>query len=269
MLKITIRLKGGAGSGHHGHAGRPGDVGGSVPGAKLIRALGRAAKASKKDGRFSSGHVGKANVGALVDGGYIKPFQGDHPVYFEVTDKGVALLKDSAPSVPPEKAKPQREYVWQDLLGQRKLSGVKAEALAKGLPGGHDLDVERNQSMGRNSRGQKLAATYYGGLMRLSSGVSARTVVHEVGHHVWDTKVHTAKAQRSVLTAFEQLRSMDTMELLRNGYRPHSLRRGGHEFFADSYAMWFNGGKIGRAKLTKVFPDVANIMGSIERGDEV
>ena len=28
-LKATIRLKGGAGSGHYGHSGRPGEVGGS------------------------------------------------------------------------------------------------------------------------------------------------------------------------------------------------------------------------------------------------
>lgn len=31
-MRITLRYKGGKGSGHHGHAGRPGDVGGSVPG---------------------------------------------------------------------------------------------------------------------------------------------------------------------------------------------------------------------------------------------
>ena len=31
-MKLTIRLKGGPGSGHHGHAGRPGKVGGSLPG---------------------------------------------------------------------------------------------------------------------------------------------------------------------------------------------------------------------------------------------
>jgi len=31
-MKLTIRLKGGPGSGHTGHAGRPGSVGGSVPG---------------------------------------------------------------------------------------------------------------------------------------------------------------------------------------------------------------------------------------------
>ena len=32
-LQLTLRLKGGPGSGHRGHAGRPGSVGGSVPGA--------------------------------------------------------------------------------------------------------------------------------------------------------------------------------------------------------------------------------------------
>ena len=32
MAKITIRLKGGPGSGHYGHTGRPGKVGGSSPG---------------------------------------------------------------------------------------------------------------------------------------------------------------------------------------------------------------------------------------------
>jgi len=31
MTKLTIRLKGGAGSGNHGHKGRPGEVGGSLP----------------------------------------------------------------------------------------------------------------------------------------------------------------------------------------------------------------------------------------------
>jgi hypothetical protein len=31
MSKLTIRLKGGAGSGHHGHRGRPGEQGGSLP----------------------------------------------------------------------------------------------------------------------------------------------------------------------------------------------------------------------------------------------
>jgi hypothetical protein len=31
MSKFTIRLKGGAGSGNHGHKGRPGEVGGSLP----------------------------------------------------------------------------------------------------------------------------------------------------------------------------------------------------------------------------------------------
>ncbi|MFA5035659.1 MAG: hypothetical protein WC479_00580 [Candidatus Izemoplasmatales bacterium] len=31
MVKLTIRLKGGAGSGFHGHKGRPGEVGGSAP----------------------------------------------------------------------------------------------------------------------------------------------------------------------------------------------------------------------------------------------
>lgn len=30
-MKLTIRLKGGAGSGFHGHQGRPGEVGGSLP----------------------------------------------------------------------------------------------------------------------------------------------------------------------------------------------------------------------------------------------
>jgi len=30
-MKLTIRLKGGAGSGHHGHKGRPGEQGGSLP----------------------------------------------------------------------------------------------------------------------------------------------------------------------------------------------------------------------------------------------
>ena len=31
MTKLTIRLKGGAGSGFHGHKGRPGEQGGSLP----------------------------------------------------------------------------------------------------------------------------------------------------------------------------------------------------------------------------------------------
>jgi hypothetical protein len=31
MSKLTIRLKGGVGSGNHGHKGRPGEVGGSAP----------------------------------------------------------------------------------------------------------------------------------------------------------------------------------------------------------------------------------------------
>jgi len=31
MTKLTIRLKGGAGSGNFGHKGRPGEVGGSLP----------------------------------------------------------------------------------------------------------------------------------------------------------------------------------------------------------------------------------------------
>jgi hypothetical protein len=34
-MKFTIRLKGGAGSGHHGHKGRPGEQGGSLPGDAL------------------------------------------------------------------------------------------------------------------------------------------------------------------------------------------------------------------------------------------
>ena len=32
-MKLTLRLKGGPGSGHHGHSGRPGKRGGSLPGA--------------------------------------------------------------------------------------------------------------------------------------------------------------------------------------------------------------------------------------------
>ena len=32
MTKVIVRLKGGPGSGHHGHAGRPGKHGGSLPG---------------------------------------------------------------------------------------------------------------------------------------------------------------------------------------------------------------------------------------------
>jgi len=31
-MQLTVRLKGGLGSGHHGHAGRPGQRGGSLPG---------------------------------------------------------------------------------------------------------------------------------------------------------------------------------------------------------------------------------------------
>ena len=31
-MKLKFSYKGGTGSGHHGHAGRPGKVGGSVPG---------------------------------------------------------------------------------------------------------------------------------------------------------------------------------------------------------------------------------------------
>jgi hypothetical protein len=35
MTKLTIRLKGGPGSGHHGHAGRKGQEGGSLPGKSI------------------------------------------------------------------------------------------------------------------------------------------------------------------------------------------------------------------------------------------
>ncbi|MFA5035670.1 MAG: hypothetical protein WC479_00635 [Candidatus Izemoplasmatales bacterium] len=34
-MKLTIRFKGGLGSGHHGHAGRKGQEGGSLPGKSM------------------------------------------------------------------------------------------------------------------------------------------------------------------------------------------------------------------------------------------
>ena len=40
MRQIVIRLKGGPGSGHRGHAGRPGLVGGSAPGVGVISGRG-------------------------------------------------------------------------------------------------------------------------------------------------------------------------------------------------------------------------------------
>jgi len=41
QMNLVFRLKGGPGSGHRGHAGRPGSVGGSVPGG-IVGALGTA-----------------------------------------------------------------------------------------------------------------------------------------------------------------------------------------------------------------------------------
>jgi hypothetical protein len=265
ILVVVEGEKGGSGSGNYGHAGRPGMVGGSGGSGKMLKALKRADKFAGEQGKFSSGHVGRSNLDSMREAGYVQPHQGSD-IYYELTDAGRDALR-SAPKVTatPKVPAAPREYDWQDLVGQRRLSGVKAEALAKGLPGSEGLRVERGQSLGRNQRGQQVAATYQEGTMRLSTGVDARTVVHEVGHHVWDVKVTSPQARQAVLTAYKSLQGSGEMELYSKGYRPHSLRRSGHEFFADSYAMYFNGGDAGKANLRKVFPDVAAVMETVGR----
>ena len=51
MRKIIIRLKGGPGSGHHGHAGRPGKRGGSAPG-KTAMYIGPLSSNSEREKRL-------------------------------------------------------------------------------------------------------------------------------------------------------------------------------------------------------------------------
>lgn len=51
-VAITVRIKGGPGSGHHGHRGRPGKVGGSLPG-KGVLSLGTVSAETRADWRRS------------------------------------------------------------------------------------------------------------------------------------------------------------------------------------------------------------------------
>jgi len=55
MTKVIVRLKGGSGSGHHGHAGRPGKIGGSLPGKAIPK--GKTKKASLFDNKYDETNI--------------------------------------------------------------------------------------------------------------------------------------------------------------------------------------------------------------------